>query len=72
MKSAAVKKKLSVPTLAERVEALKQEVDDELTNLSEIYRPSTVPGPVLKRMWLSKTVGTAFEAYLLLANEKGL
>jgi hypothetical protein len=64
-------KRLNVPTLIERVEAIKAEVEDELTNLSETYRPPSVPGPALKRMWLAKANGNPFEALLIAMKEIG-
>lgn len=64
-------KKLSIPTLAERITALKEEAEDALDRLSETHRPPGVPGPQLKRMWLAKAAGNQFEAYLIAAGKVG-
>jgi hypothetical protein len=50
-------KKLSIPTLAERVEALKEEVDAELDRLADLHRPSNVPAPWLRLNWMAKAGG---------------
>jgi hypothetical protein len=64
-------KNLSIPTLAQRVEALKEECEDELTRLSELHRPSGVPGPWMRRNWLGKANGSVFEALLIAMKEIG-
>ena len=70
MKSTAAKKlKLSVPSLADRIEALREEVSDALSALAELHRPSSVPGPWLRQNWVAKAAGNVFEAYLLAVKE---
>ena len=64
-------KKLSIPTLAERIEALEDEVDDALDRLSEQTRPSNVPAGVMRRMWEAKAAGNIFYAYLIAVKETG-
>ena len=68
MKSA---KKLSIPTLAERIEALEEEVDDALDRLAEQTRPPNVPSGVMRRMWEAKAAGNIFYAYLIAVKETG-
>jgi len=67
----SVVKKLSIPTLVERVEALKEEVSDALTALADLHRPSNVPGPWLRQNWIAKAGGNVFEAYLVAMKEIG-
>jgi len=69
---AVAKRKLAIPTLVERVDAIGQEVDDELDRLAEVHRPSNVPGPSLRRMWLAKAAGNKFEALKVALKELGL
>lgn len=64
-------KKSNKPTLAKRIEADKAEAEAELDKLAEELRPSNVPGPSLKQMWMAKAGGNVFEAYLLVTT-KGL
>ena len=53
------------PTLSERIEAIKEEAESELTRLSEEKRPEGVPAPWLRLNWLSKVNGNVFEAVLI-------
>jgi len=69
MRSAVKKKAPPIPSLAERISALKEEVESELDRLSEANRPSTVPGPWVKQNLMAKAGGNAFEAYLLAVKE---
>jgi len=64
-------KKLSIPSLAERIESLEDEVDNALDHLAETHRPSNVPAPVLRRMWEAKAGGNLFHAYLIAVKETG-
>jgi len=64
-------KKLAIPTLAERIEALEEEVDDALDRLAEQRRPSNVPAGVMRRMWEAKAAGNIFYAYLIAVKEQG-
>jgi hypothetical protein len=64
---AAAKRK--IPTLAERIQALKEEIDGELDRLAEQNRPANIPAPWLKQNWLGKANGNAFEALLIAARE---
>jgi len=65
-------KKLAILTLAERIEALEEEIDGALDHLSETHRPANVPAPVLRRMWEAKAAGNIFYAYLIAVKELGL
>jgi hypothetical protein len=56
----AVKKIPHIPTLAERIKALREEVEKELDRLAEEKRPASVPGP-----WMARGGGNLFEAYLI-------
>jgi len=67
MKSA--KKAAPIPTLAERIEALKEEVEEALTALSEERRPASVPGPWIRQNWMARGGGNVFEAYLAAIKE---
>jgi hypothetical protein len=67
MKSA---KKLSIPTLAERIEALEDEVDQALDDLAEQTRPPNVPAGAMRRMWEAKAAGNLFHAYLVAIKEQ--
>jgi hypothetical protein len=67
MKSA---KKLSIPTLAERIEALENEVDQALDDLAEQTRPPNVPAGAMRRMWEAKAAGNLFHAYLVAIKEQ--
>ena len=58
--TATAKKKLSIPTLEERVEALMQEVEDALEMLAELRRPKGpcgMPKPLMRRMLDAKGFG---------------
>jgi hypothetical protein len=68
MKSAA-KKAPSLPTLAERIVALREEVEAELDRLSELNRPPSIPGPWIRQNWMGKGGGNVFEAYLAAVRE---
>jgi hypothetical protein len=68
MKNAA-KKAPPAPSLAERIIALKEEVEAELDRLAEARRPPSVPGPWMKQNWMGKGGGNAFEAYLAAVRE---
>jgi hypothetical protein len=59
------------PTLAERIKAVEEEADAELDILAEQMRPSNIPGPSLRQMWLARAGGNVLEAYLSVM-EKGL
>jgi len=59
------------PTLADRIKAIKDEAESELDRLAEELRPSNVPGPSLRQMWMAKAGNNVFEAYLLVT-DKGL
>ena len=65
-------KKLSIPTLAERIEALEEEIDGALDHLAETHRPPNVPAGVMRRMWEAKAAGNVFYAYLIAVKELGL
>jgi hypothetical protein len=69
MKSAAAKKAPPIPTLAERIVALRAEVEAELDRLSEANRPPSIPGPWIKQNWMGKGGGNVFEAYLAAVRE---
>ena len=58
-------------TLADRIKAIEVETDAELDRLAEELRPSNVPGPSMRQMWLARTGGNVLKAYLLVT-EKGL
>ena len=64
-------KKLSIPTLAERIEALEDEVDQALDDLAQQTRPQNVPAGVMRRMWEAKAAGNLFHGYLIAAKEQG-
>jgi hypothetical protein len=63
-------KKLSIPTLAERIEAMEDEVDQALDALAEQTRPPSVPAGVMRRMWQAKAAGNIFHAYLVAIKEQ--
>jgi hypothetical protein len=63
-------RKLSIPTLAERIEALEDEVDLALDNLAEQTRPPNVPAGAMRRMWEAKAAGNLFHAYLVAVKEQ--
>ena len=70
MRNTAAKRKAEpVPTLAERIEALREEIDEELTRLSEEKRPWNVPGPCVRQGWMARGGGSVFEAYLAAIKE---
>ena len=58
-------------TLAERIKAVQEEAESELDRLSEEMRPTNIPGPSLRQMWLARAGGDVLEAYLSVM-EKGL
>jgi hypothetical protein len=58
-------KKLSIPTLAERVRALEEEVNDALDRLADQTRPSSVPAGVMRRMWRQRPPAISFAHILL-------
>jgi len=68
MKTAA-KKASPIPSLAERVEALKEEVEEALNALAEERRPKgegrAVPAGAMRQLWMAKAGGNMFEAYLI-------
>ena len=64
-------KKSNKPSLADRIKAIEDETDAELDRLAEELRPSNVPGPSIRQIWLAKTGGNVLKAYLLVM-EKGL
>ena len=72
MKAAA--KKLSIPTLEERVEALMGEVEDALEMLAELRRPKGpcgMPAPLMRRMLNAKGYGDCpCRSYLQAIKEK--
>ena len=70
MKSAT--KKLTIPSLADRIEAIKEEASAALDHLSELHRPPSVPAGWLRQNWLARGGGSIFEAYLAAAKELGL
>lgn len=59
------------PSLADRIKAVKDEADAELDRLAEEMRPSNIPGPSMRQMWMAKAGGNVLETYLMLM-EKGL
>lgn len=61
--------KRKIPTLAERIAALKEESDEALDKLAEEMRPPNVPGPALRQMWMAKAGGNVFDAYLIASRE---
>ena len=58
-------------TLADRIKAVQEEAEAELDRLSEAMRPSNIPAPSLRQMWLARAGGDVLEAYLEVM-EKGL
>jgi hypothetical protein len=60
----AAKQKPSISTLAERIEALREEVSAVLDRLAEERRPPSIPGPWMRQNWMAKGGGNVFEAYL--------
>jgi hypothetical protein len=60
----AANRKPSIPTLAERIEALREEVSAELDRLAEERRPPSIPGPWMRTNWMARGGGNVFEAYL--------
>jgi hypothetical protein len=69
MTATAKRKSDPIPTLAERVEALKEEVEAELDRLAELHRPPSIPGPWIRQNWMGKGGGNVFEAYLAAVRE---
>jgi hypothetical protein len=67
--TAAANRKPSIPTLAERIEALREEVNAELDRLAEERRPPSIPGPWMRQNWMAKGGGNVFEAYLAAIKE---
>jgi len=69
----AAAKKLSIPTLAERIEALEEEVDEALDALAEERRPKgegrALPADSVRRMWEAKAAGNLFHAWLIACKE---
>ena len=67
-------KKVSIPTLVERVEALMQELDDALEALAEERRPKGehgMPRPLMRRMFNAKGFGDCLcRSYLAAVEEK--
>lgn len=63
------KMKATIPSLAERIQQLKEEVEDELDRLAEEKRPPSIPGPWLRGNWLAKAGGNPFVAYLIAVAE---
>ena len=53
----AAKKKVSLPTLEERVEALMDELEDALEALAAERRPEGVPQGVIRRLMNAKGFG---------------
>ena len=67
----AAKRKLSIPSLSERIEALKEEADAALAHLAEIHRPKgvgAVPAQTIRWMWENKA-RNVFDAYLIASRE---
>lgn len=69
MPATAKRKPNPVPTLAERIGALKEEIEAELDRLAEERRPPSVPGPWMRQNWMAKAGGNVFEAYLIAVRE---
>jgi hypothetical protein len=67
--SAAKKVPPPIRSLADRITALKEEVEDELSRLAEEKRPAGVPGPWLRQNWMARAGGNPFEAYLVAVKE---
>ena len=69
MRHTAKKKVDIVPSLAERITALEEEVDQELDRLAEEVRPkdehAAIPAGTIRRMWEARAAGNLFHAYLV-------
>jgi hypothetical protein len=65
----AAKKKVSLPTLEERVEALMDELEDALEALAAERRPEGVPQGVIRRLINAKGFGDCLCRSYLAATE---
>jgi len=52
-----------IPTFAERIEALREDVEDEVNRRAEEKRPPSVPAGWMRQHWMART-GNIFDAYL--------
>jgi len=55
-------KKQRALSLAERIEAIKEEAERGLDRLAEERRPESVPAPWIRQNWMAKAGGNEFEA----------
>ncbi|PWT79340.1 MAG: hypothetical protein C5B58_13665 [Acidobacteria bacterium] len=73
MRSSLAKKAPPIPSLAQRIEALKEEVEEALSALAEEHRPKredgAVPAGVIRQLWMARAGGNVFEAYLIAVKE---
>jgi len=73
MRTSTAKKAAPIPTLAERIEALKEEVEEALSALAEERRPKgegrAVPAGFMRQNWMARTGGNVFKAYLIAIKE---
>jgi hypothetical protein len=71
--SSTAKKAAPIPTLAERIEAFKEEVEEALSALAEEHRPKredgAVPAGTMRQLWMARAGGNVFEGYLVAKRE---